>query len=134
MYSKPPRRSDKVKEVQAFNLWLQQRSASSDLVIYSDGSQIRNNGELRTGWGVSIREGDTSREVYTKAGKLLQAEVFDAEVYAALQGLAAATTIAPERHLYVCLDNTSVVDGLNGRPPESSQAVFLRFHVEPRLQ
>lgn len=35
--------------------------------------------------------------------------------------------IAPERHLYVCLDNTSVVDGLNGTPPESSQAIFLRF-------
>ena len=27
----------------------------------------------------------------------------------------------------VCLDNTSVVDGLNGHPPESSQNIFLRF-------
>lgn len=88
-YTKPPSRLDKEKEAEAFKLWLQQRNASRDLVIYSDGSQIRHDGELRTGWGFSIREGGTSREVYTKAGRLLQAEVFDAEVYAALQGLAA---------------------------------------------
>lgn len=53
--------------------------------------------------------------------------MFDAEAYGALQGLAAARAIAPRKRLYVCLDNTSVVDGLKGTPPESSQAIFLRF-------
>lgn len=48
-------------------------------------------------------------------------------MYGALQGLAAARAIAPRKRLYVCLDNTSVVNGLNGTPPESSQAIFLRF-------
>lgn len=98
-------------------------------MIYSDGSQIKHDGELRTGWGFSIREGGSSRELLTKAGRLLQAEVFDAEVYGALQGLAAARAVAPSKHLYVCLDNTSVVDGINGASPESSQAIFLRFQA-----
>lgn len=67
-----------------------------------------------------LREGGTSREVYTKAGRLLHAEVFDAEVYAALQGLAAARVIAFTKRLFVCLNNTLVVDGLTGTPPELS--------------
>lgn len=81
---------------------------------------------------IDIKRKATSREVYTKAGRLSQAEVFDAEVYAALQGLAAARAIAPRKHLFVCLDNTSVVDGLTGKPPESSQAIFLRFQTLAR--
>lgn len=57
----------------------------------------------------------------------MQAEVFDAEVYGALQGLAAARSIGSQKRIYICLDNTSVIDGLNGNAPESSQDIFLRF-------
>ncbi|KAI1359473.1 hypothetical protein F5Y08DRAFT_78687 [Xylaria arbuscula] len=42
-------------------------------------------------------------------------------------GLAAARAIGPDKQIFVCLDNTSVVNGLNGTPPESSRSVFIRF-------
>ena len=58
---------------------------------------------------------------------LIYTEVFDAEAYGALQGLAAAKHIGSGKHIYICLDNTSVIDGLNGDSPESSQSTFLRF-------
>ncbi|KAI0392331.1 hypothetical protein F5Y17DRAFT_437013, partial [Xylariaceae sp. FL0594] len=47
---------------------------------------------------------------YQGRDRLLRAEVVDAEVY-----------------VFVCLDNTSVVDGLNGTPPESSRDIYVRF-------
>ena len=55
----------------------------------------------------------------------MKAEVFDAEAYGALQGLAAARSIGSQKHIYICLDNTSVIDGLDGDAPESSQSIFL---------
>ena len=58
----------------------------------------------------------------------MQAEVFDAEAYGALQGLAAARSIGGQKHIYICLVNTSVIDGLNGDPTESSQSIFMRFN------
>ena len=126
-FKKPPQRGDKEEEAHLFRQWLLERDEHSDLVIYSDGSQLKDHGLARTGWGFTIRKGGTTQEVYRNKGRLLQAEVVDAEAHGALQGLAAARAIGRQKCLFVCLDNTSVVDGLNGNPPESSQAVFLRF-------
>lgn len=126
-FTKPPPRANKDKEAEEFRLWLRERDATNDLVIYFDGSQIKHKGELCTGWGFSIRKGDISYEILAKTGRLLQTKVFDAKAYSALQGLTAARAIAPTKRLYICLDNTSVVDGFNGISPESFQAIFLRF-------
>lgn len=58
--------------------------ADKDLLVYSDGSQIKKNGTTRTGWGYIIRKGGTTQEIYRGKSRLLQAEVVDAEVYGAL--------------------------------------------------
>ncbi len=126
-FAKPPRRGDKEEEAKFFRDWLRERDETRDLVVYSDGSQIEEQGATRTGWGYTIRKGGTTQEVYRGKGRLLHAEVEDAEVYGALMGLAAARAIGRDKRLYVCLDNTSVVDGLNGTPPESSRSIFIRF-------
>jgi ribonuclease HI len=126
-FKKPPHRGGKDGEAELFKEWLRERNEEEELIVYSDGSQLQEKGHKRTGWGFTIRKGGTTQEVYRNRGRLHRAEVFDAEVHGALQGLAAARTIGPNKRLFVCLDNTSVVDGLNGSPPESSQAIFLRF-------
>lgn len=122
-----PQRGNKDEEAKLFKEWLSKRDEDTDLVVYLDGSQIKDNGLTRTGWGYTIRKGGTTQEVYQGKGRLLRAEVVNAEVYGALMGLAAARTIGRHKRLFICLDNTSVVDGLNGTPPESSQNIFTRF-------
>ncbi|KAI1839674.1 hypothetical protein JX266_014115 [Neoarthrinium moseri] len=126
-FTKAPRRSDKEREEKLFRAWLAERDEQNDLTVYSDAAQIKEHGLARTGWGYSIRKGGTMNEIYRGKGRLHQAEVVDAEVHGAMQGLAAARAIGRHKRIYVCLDNTAVVDGLNGTPLESSQSVFLRF-------
>ncbi|KAI1085897.1 hypothetical protein F5B19DRAFT_498932 [Rostrohypoxylon terebratum] len=119
LFKRPPHCTSKEEQAQQFRHWLQERNIETDLVIYSDRSQIKDRGLARTGWSFTIRKGGTTQELYGGKGKFLQAEVVNAEVYGALQGLAAAQAIRRQKRLFVRLDNTSMVDGLNGNPPES---------------
>ena len=91
------------------------------IAAYSDGSQL--NG--RTGWGAaSFYKG----KVQQSYGNMANAEVFDAEVKGANNALLLIRrTIRQnanisEAHLF--LDNYSVVQGLTGGLPESSQQLF----------
>ncbi len=129
MFTKPPQRGNKDEEAKLFREWLGKIDAGHNLIVYSGGSQIgdQDQGVTRTGWGYTIRKGGTTQEVCQGKGRLLQAEVVDAEVYGALMGLAAARAVGRHKRLFVCLDNTSVVDGLNGIPPETSRNIFKRF-------
>jgi hypothetical protein len=56
-------------------------------------------------------------------------EVLDAEATGALEGLKQALHISSDRHqrVHICLDNTSAISAFQGRPADSSQAVFLQF-------
>jgi ribonuclease HI len=82
--------------------------------------------ERSTGYGyVVYRAGEViTQESY----RLREAEVVDAEAYGALAGLRAALNGRPQGSaIFVCLDNTSVVDALMNRPMDSSQGVYLCF-------
>ena len=52
-----------------------------DLVVYSDGSQVKVNQSLRTGWGFAPWH--CGEVVYRRNGAMTRTEVFDAEVKAA---------------------------------------------------
>ncbi|TGJ75709.1 hypothetical protein E0Z10_g10965 [Xylaria hypoxylon] len=127
--TKPPQRGNKDEEAKLFREWLGRIDAGHDLIVYSDGAQIRgqDQGVTRTGWGYTIRKGGTTQEVCQGKGSLLQAEVVDAEVYGALMGLVVARVVGRHKRLFVCLDNTSVVDGLNGTPLKTSRNIFKHF-------
>ncbi len=57
----------------------------SDLVLYSDGSQLTLEGQIRTGWGfVAWRAG---RVIHRHSGALAKAEVFDVEAQAAREAV-----------------------------------------------
>ncbi|KAF4471945.1 reverse transcriptase [Fusarium albosuccineum] len=94
-----------------------------DLVVFSDGS-MQDDGSVGFGYAI-YRDGKKIRAGYEG---LKSAEVYDAEVMGALAGLKRAliTTTHPVR-IHVCLDNVSVLEGLRGRPGDSSQAAFLEF-------
>ncbi|RYP76455.1 hypothetical protein DL769_003621 [Monosporascus sp. CRB-8-3] len=55
------------------------------------------------------------------------AEVFDGEAEGARRGLREAYRINARAQIHVCIDNTSVITGLIGGAPLSSQEAFLEF-------
>ncbi|WPJ64055.1 hypothetical protein SMAC4_13729 [Sordaria macrospora] len=95
-----------------------------------DAEEERPEGEC-VGFGYVIFQGQT--ELGRGCGQLEYAEVFDAEAEGARYGLKAAVALFPEAQarprITVCLDNTSVIRGLQGTPAASSQAAFLDFRV-----
>ncbi|KAK9424058.1 hypothetical protein SUNI508_13809 [Seiridium unicorne] len=125
-FIKAPRRSDKDREEKPFRAWLAESDEQTDLTVYLDGSQIKENGLACTGWGYSIRKGGTTNKIYRRKGRLYQAEVVDAEVHKALQDLAAAKAIGRHKRIHVSRQHISG-RWLERTPPESSQSVFLRF-------
>ena len=53
--------------------------------------------------------------------------MFDGEAEGARHGLLRAHRTYPGRVTHVCLDNTTVIQGLTGEIPESSQDAFIEF-------
>ncbi|KAJ3552768.1 hypothetical protein NPX13_g11040 [Xylaria arbuscula] len=127
--AKPPQRGNKDQEAKLFQKWLGKVDVRYNLVIYSDGSQIRyhDQGVTCTGWGYTIRKGGTTHEISQGKGRLRQADVVGAEVYGALMGLSAARAVGRHKRLFVCLDSTSVVDKLNETRLEASSNIFRCF-------
>ncbi|KAM5344597.1 hypothetical protein ACJ41O_013132 [Fusarium nematophilum] len=93
-----------------------------DIVVFTDGSKTT----AGVGYGFAIYR---DQKLLTQgAGGLRLAEVFDAEVKGALEGLKRALNLtANHTRVHVCLDNLAVVEGLLGQPSDSSQAHFLNF-------
>ncbi|EKG09112.1 hypothetical protein MPH_13900 [Macrophomina phaseolina MS6] len=89
--------------------------------IYSDGSGI----DSRTAWSFVVYQNKT--RVYTSTGTLSKAEVFDAEIRGATEGLqwveANMDKLRAPR-IALCIDNTSVIQGIDGSTPTSSQMQF----------
>ena len=115
----------------AFEDWLE-RQDPLDLFVYSDGSRIDpTDPNAGAGWAVFWRR----RQDQIRLGHqhLPNAEVFDAEAVAALQGLDTALKCYPARYsrnLHILLDNLEAVRQLQQCAPclGSSQAVFQAFH------
>ncbi|KAM5350869.1 hypothetical protein ACJZ2D_017162 [Fusarium nematophilum] len=77
------------------------------------------------GWGYAIyREG---RKIAQGKGRLGIAEVFDGEAEGARNALKRACRIDAGAQIHICIDNTSVIAGLLGDAPASSQDAFLEF-------
>ena len=93
----------------------------SILAKYSDGSQLNS----QPGWGAASFYKGKVQESY---GNMANAEVFDAEVKGAKEALRLICRTTrrnagiTEAHLF--LDNHSVIQGLTGKVPESSQQLF----------
>lgn len=93
-----------------------------DVVVFSEGSMTSKG----VGFGYVIWRG--GRVIGCGCGGLRSAEVFDAEVKGALEGLKKALAATTHRvPIHVCINNTSVILSLRGQPSESSQDVFLEF-------
>lgn len=101
----------------------------TDVLIYSDGSQTKHG----TGWAFVAYQ--NAKPIYSRFGPLGKAEVFDAEIKGAAE---AATWVAANQrhvnpsHVFFFLDNTSVIQGILGNTPDSSQHEFLRFRHNAR--
>lgn len=94
------------------------------VVIYSDGSENR----ALVAWGFAAYQ--DGRLIRTASGRIQNAHVFDAEIRGAAEGMVWAS--ANRRKLkapayYSCIDSTSVIQGILGDTPDSSQEQFLRF-------
>ncbi|KAK2684248.1 hypothetical protein QWA68_016962, partial [Fusarium oxysporum] len=64
------------------------------------------------GWGYAIYR--NGKKIHQGKGRLGLAEVFDGEAEGAAHGLIQACRIRPGQVIHVCLDNTSVIQGLIG--------------------
>ncbi len=94
------------------------------MVVFSDGSKAEAGS---VGYGYVVYRG--KRQVAHGRGRLGLAEVFDGEAEGARAGLRQAIRGYTGGTIHVCLDNTSVMQGLRGDPPTSSQDAFLDFQA-----
>lgn len=85
--------------------------------IYSDGSGL----DSRTAWFFVVYQNKT--RIYTSTGTLSKAEVFDAEIRGATEGLQwvkANMDRLKASRIALCIDNTLVIQGIDGSTPASS--------------
>lgn len=85
---------------------------------------------MDVGYGYAVFS--SGRQIYSGSGAInTYSHVFDAEVIGALRGLQ-QVLILPEAHrrrIWMCIDSTSVIWGLQGNAPISSQWAFLKCHA-----
>jgi len=112
---------DKKDAARIFKEW-QNNLPDTHLVVFSDGSQDK---QGAAGWGYAIYLGKT--KISQGKGRLGLAEVFDGEAEGARRGLREAYRLNARTQIHVCIDNTSVIMGLMGDAPPSSQEAFLEF-------
>ncbi|KAK2933578.1 Ankyrin repeat [Fusarium oxysporum f. sp. vasinfectum] len=112
---------NKKEAAKEFQQW-QKDLPDTHLVAFSDGSQDERGA---VGWGYAIyRDG---RKIAQGKGRLGIAEVFDGEAEGARNALKRACQIDAGAQIHICIDNTSVIAGLLGDAPTSSQDAFLEF-------
>ncbi|OBS15534.1 hypothetical protein FPOA_12440 [Fusarium poae] len=112
---------NKKEAAKEFQQW-QKDLPDTHLVAFSDGSQDEKGA---VGWGYAIyRDG---RKIVQGKGRLGIAEVFDGEAEGARNALKRACQIDAGAQIHICIDNTSVIAGLLGDAPTSSQEAFLEF-------
>lgn len=114
-------KGSKEETAKTFRAWLE-TVPDNDLIVYSDGSKGPTGA---VGWGYVIYR--AGRKVAEGKGRLGLAEVFDGEVEGARHGLRRACQINRNTQIHTCIDNTSVIQGLLGDAPASSQEAFLDF-------
>ncbi|OHW91300.1 reverse transcriptase, partial [Colletotrichum incanum] len=97
-------------------------------VIYSNGSKAP---EGATGFGFVIYR--KNKRIAQGCGRLSTAEVFDGEAEGARAGLRRALLTSQGQPIHICIDNSSVIQGIRGMAPDSSQAAFLEIQEAVRI-
>lgn len=116
----------KEEAARRFIEWLDMVSPD-DIVVYTDGSEKHENNCVQIGYGwAAFRAG--LEFAAGSASITPESHVFDAEAIGALKGLQAAAKAQPGARIWICVDSTSVIWGLRGDAPRSSQWAFLEFH------
>ena len=94
-----------------------------DVTIFSDGSEQYIEGNRHVGYGYAIYQG--GKQIAKGHGSINSlSHVYDAEAIGAWKGLQHTIRMPPnirQRRLWLCIDNTSVIWGLRGDAPSSSQ-------------
>ena len=119
---------DKVKAAATFTTWWEALTPTT-VTVFSDGSEQRLRGARAVTYGYAIFQGQT--RIATGQGSLNPiSHVFDAEAVGACRGIAHAVQLAPPGHrtIVMCIDSTSVIWGIRGAAPTSSQWAFLQIH------
>ncbi|KAF5527647.1 putative RNA-directed DNA polymerase from transposon BS [Colletotrichum aenigma] len=109
-----------------FQAWLK-TVPDKHTIIYSDGSKAPDGA---TGFGFVIYR--KNKRIAQGCGRLSLAEVFDGEAEGARAGLRRALLTSQGQPIHICIDNTSVIQGIRGRVPDSSQAAFLEIQEAAR--
>lgn len=106
-----------------------------DITVFSDGSKQRRLVEGQThsmvGYGYAIYQ--NGLQIATGRGAVhRESQVFDAEAIGAWRGLEHTTRLhqAFGEKVWMCIDNTSVIQGLRGEAPTSSQWAFRECHAQ----
>ncbi|KAF5498150.1 Gag-Pol polyprotein [Colletotrichum aenigma] len=97
-------------------------------IIYSDGSKAP---DRATGFSFVIYRGN--KRIAQGCGRLSIAEVFDGEAEGARAGLQRALLTSQGQPIHICIDNTSVIQGIRSNIPDSSQAAFLEIQAAARI-
>ncbi|KAF9728649.1 hypothetical protein PMIN01_13477 [Paraphaeosphaeria minitans] len=120
---------DKKTAAKSFKEWWAQLPPL-DVTIFSDGSeQYTKEGEKRVTYGYAVYQ--NGRQLQSGRGSLHPtSHVFDAEVVGAWRGLqhTIRQPALSTRRIWMCVDSTSVIWGLRGVAPSTSQWAFLACH------
>ena len=122
----PTENQDKKKAAAAFQEWWSQLSAAN-ITVFSDGSEQRVNGTRTVTYGYAVYRGQ--QQIATGRGSLHPcSHVFDGEAVGAWRGLSYALNQRPSGRVWMCIDSTSVIWGIQGTASPTSQWAFLRCH------
>jgi len=124
----PTNGATKTEAAAAFTAWWDALTQET-ITIFSDGSEQRNEGIRAVTYGYAIYQGQA--RIATGQGSLHPvSHVFDAEAVGACRGITHAIQLAPpgHRNLVMCIDSTSVIWGIRGAAPTSSQWAFQQIH------
>ncbi|EDN06245.1 predicted protein [Histoplasma mississippiense (nom. inval.)] len=124
---------DKKSAAQAFKEWWRSQP-STDLYVFSDGSERSLDNSRQVGYGFIVYQGNKQLASFSAALSPMS-HVFDAEAVGACWALECAVKLLPcvtedssNPQIWLCLDNTSVIWGIRGSAAASSNWAYNRCH------
>ncbi|EDN09180.1 conserved hypothetical protein [Histoplasma mississippiense (nom. inval.)] len=124
---------DKKSAAQAFKKWWRSQP-STDLYVFSDGSERSLDNSRQVGYGFIVYQGNKQLASFSAALSPMS-HVFDAEAVGACRALECAVKLLPcvtedssNPQIWLCLDNTSVIWGIRGSAAASSNWAYNRCH------
>ncbi|EDN11029.1 predicted protein [Histoplasma mississippiense (nom. inval.)] len=111
-----------------------QNQPSTDLYVFSDGSERSLDNSRQVGYGFIVYQGNKQLASFSAALSPMS-HVFDAEAVGACRALECAVKLLPcvtedssNPQIWLCLDNTSVIWGIRGGAAASSNWAYNRCH------